>query len=265
MQIDMMAAQIESLQKQVQILTLQSTGGHGGGHGSYAHGAYVPPYFGGAPSFSRDVRSVDVRSAVRMVKGPTKRFEFESPSPSMQEILYRAKEFNGYSSAAYEQQHSGGSGGGETIAQPKTMATKIFETMAKQGPSTAAAPTAPAAAAAATPTAAPTAAPAAPAAVAAAVPVAAAATPAAQQENAISRARRTKTRMNHETFLEDLYSVAYDDGDGSLLVQGAILPRYIWPLDRDGQAYEGCVFLFSQIMFARRLSLYTYTLFNLQA
>jgi hypothetical protein len=51
--------------------------------------------------------------------------------------------------------------------------------------------------------------------------------------------------MDAKTFLDDLYSVSVEDGNGSWLVPGAILPRYIWPLDKDGQSFEGLVLSFN--------------------
>jgi len=194
----------------------------------------------GAPMGPMYDMSSSASAAFKQFKAP-KRYEPEQPSgsaasksASMHEILHRAKEFNGFSAASFagEQQSAAvASSVSAAVAQPgpivaKTMASKISSLVALE------ASVAPAVAPLVEPKPAPVAAP---------QPVAATAPAVAQkdEENPVYKARRTKTRMNHVTFLDDLYSVSVDDGSGSLLVPGAILPRYIWPLDKDGQAYEG--------------------------
>jgi len=269
MQLNMLTAQVESLQKQVQILTLQSLGegsaaaaqGPGyymapsyagpmpvpvglaayAGHGAYGHAGHQMGHVGHhaghqghAGPMAYDMSS-SATAAFKHFKAP-KRYEPEhSPAAakgaSMHEILHRAKEFNGFSAASFAGEQSAAvASGPAAVPQPgpivaKTMASKISSLVALE------ASVAPAVAPSVEPKQAPVAAP---------QPVAATA-PAAQkdEENPVYKARRTKTRMNHVTFLDDLYSVSVDDGSGSLLVPGAILPRYIWPLDKDGQAYEG--------------------------
>lgn len=252
MQLNMLTAQVESLQKQVQILTLQTLGeghgpyyGHAGGHSghvghmghsvhSYMMGPAGPVGPMGGPMGPMYDMSSSASAAFKQFKAP-KRYEPEqasgsaaAKSASMHEILHRAKEFNGFSAASFAgEQQSAAVASSAAVAQPgpivaKTMASKISSLVALE--------------ASVAPAVAPK-----PAPVAAPQPVAATApaVPQKDEENPVYKARRTKTRMNHVTFLDDLYSVSVDDGSGSLLVPGAILPRYIWPLDKDGQAYEG--------------------------
>lgn len=137
---------------------------------------------------------------------------------SMEQIMLRAKEFNGYSASAFAAEGPKMASSlpqqtAETPAAPKTMAAVVASKPAV-------------APVAAEPT---------------AVPAVAAPPPKQQHENAVTYARKNRTRLSYETLKDDLFEIAVEDSNGSLLVAGSILPRWIWPLDRDNMPYEGFV------------------------
>lgn len=55
---------------------------------------------------------------------------------------------------------------------------------------------------------------------------------------AISLAKSTRTRIDADVFVKNLCEIARED-DGRMLVHGGEIPKYIWPLDCDGEPYEG--------------------------
>lgn len=57
----------------------------------------------------------------------------------------------------------------------------------------------------------------------------------------IQHARQQRVRMNHKNFLAEIASLAKKDDSGRLLVHGGQIPNFVWPLDCDGNPYEGFV------------------------
>lgn len=55
---------------------------------------------------------------------------------------------------------------------------------------------------------------------------------------AISLAKSSRTRIDADVFVKNLCEIARED-DGRMLVHGGEIPKYIWPLDSDGEPYEG--------------------------
>ena len=60
----------------------------------------------------------------------------------------------------------------------------------------------------------------------------------------IQQAKQKRARMDHRNFLAEIWTLAKkDESSGRILLHGGQIPHFVWPLDRDGNAYEGYVII----------------------
>lgn len=73
----------------------------------------------------------------------------------------------------------------------------------------------------------------------------------------IQHAKQKRVRMDHRNFLAEIWTLAKkDESSGRILLHGGQIPHFVWPLDRDGNAYEGFVLISGPQRHAQRKALH---------